>query len=214
MRSTPAAGRISEAAICRRIILGARWRLRIADLLIEKTRLGSRSTPLRQGLNPHHADGFAQGYGQYVADSEPGMGLIGHLAVDAERALLDQGGTVGAGAHEAGAPQPFVETLPVSVFLFRYGRPPAFGAIRRRPFLTPCGAGHFLRHEVRATVRQHWAAGVFTGAPLLVIAGSSPAMTRGPRGAVLRSLSRPVGIIAATRQGRQTGPAQPGPARG
>src|SRR5579883_886338 len=47
------------------------------------------------------------------------MRLVGRLAIDPDRAGSDQGGAVAALAHEAGAPQPLVEALPVAIFLVR-----------------------------------------------------------------------------------------------
>ena len=67
---------------------------------------------------------------QHVADAQPGMGLVGGLAVDADRASGHQRGAVAALTHEPGAPEPLVEALPVAVLRSRRWRPPL--ALQRR----------------------------------------------------------------------------------
>ncbi len=62
-------------------------------------------------------------HGQHVADAQPRMGLVGRLAVDADRALGHQRGTVAALPHEPRAPQPLVQALPVAVLLLGDSRP-------------------------------------------------------------------------------------------
>jgi hypothetical protein len=51
------------------------------------------------------------------------VGFLGRLAVDPDRTSGDQLRAIGAGPHEPGAPQPFVEALPVAVFLLGNGEP-------------------------------------------------------------------------------------------
>jgi hypothetical protein len=53
---------------------------------------------------------------QHIADPQPGMRLVGWLAVDADDALGRQRGAIAARAQEPGAPEPFVQPLPVPVF--------------------------------------------------------------------------------------------------
>jgi len=59
--------------------------------------------------------------GQDIAAAEAGVRLFGGLAIDADRPSRDQSSAVAALPHEAGAPQPLVQTLPVAILGFRYG---------------------------------------------------------------------------------------------
>jgi len=59
---------------------------------------------------------------QHVADPQPGMRLVGRLAVDTDNALRRQRGAIAACPQETGAPEPLVEPLPVAVFLLGDGR--------------------------------------------------------------------------------------------
>jgi hypothetical protein len=62
--------------------------------------------------------------GQHVPDPQLGVRLAGGLAVDADRALRDEVGAIGARTKDSGAPQPFVEPLPILVLDISYRTPP------------------------------------------------------------------------------------------
>jgi hypothetical protein len=63
-------------------------------------------------------------YGQHVPNPQLGVRLAGGLAVDPYRALRNKVGAIGAGAKDAGAPEPFVEPLPIPVLDVSYRTPP------------------------------------------------------------------------------------------
>ncbi|MEA2738584.1 MAG: hypothetical protein QOH05_1891 [Acetobacteraceae bacterium] len=71
--------------------------------------------------DPHRA---VHRNGQHVPHPQFGMRLDGRLAVDPDRTLRHQPGTVGARAHHAGTPEPLVQTLPVAVLGVGYLAPP------------------------------------------------------------------------------------------
>ena len=60
---------------------------------------------------------------QHVAQAQLRMRLVGGLSVDPDAALRHQGGALGPRPHEARAPEPFIQSLPVAVFLVRHVLP-------------------------------------------------------------------------------------------
>jgi hypothetical protein len=65
------------------------------------------------------------------------------LTIDADRTLRHQTGTVCAGTHDAGTPEPFVQPLPVLVFPVGYLAPPILRVAKAAngPLATFTGGG-------------------------------------------------------------------------
>ena len=72
-----------------------------------------RNYPDHPYLAPHRQS-------ENVSDPESGVGLVGRLAIDAHRSLAHQAGAVAARPHEAGAPEPFVQPLPIAVLVLTH----------------------------------------------------------------------------------------------
>ncbi len=62
-------------------------------------------------------------HGQHVPRPQLGVRLVCRLAVDPDRAARHQPAQSVRGTHETGAPQPFVQPLPVAIFLSAIGFP-------------------------------------------------------------------------------------------
>ena len=105
-------------------------RVGVRDLLVEGAGFGGGAAAGGEGGDAEDADGAVDREGEDVADAQAGMGFLGGLAVDADETLGDEASAVSALAHEAGAPEPFVEALPVAVFLVGNRRAP--GGYRKR----------------------------------------------------------------------------------
>ena len=116
---------------------------------------------------------------QHVADAQPGMRLVGGLAVDADRASGHQRGAIAALTHEPRAPEPLVEALPVAVLGLGDGGLPSASAppVRRM--------GHARAPVARplATGRRRRSGSSMAGAggPYASAARTSAGTTRKPR---------------------------------
>ncbi len=113
--------------------------------------LGSGAAAGGEGQDADHADFASERHGQNVADAQAGVRLVGGLAVDAEPALFGEGGTVGAGTHDPGAPEPLVQPLPVTVFLLGNWRALLPGVDYRKRRARGTGGGA-VRHQGGAGV--------------------------------------------------------------
>jgi hypothetical protein len=70
------------------------------------------------------------GDGQYIADAQFRVRLGGGLTIDADRTLRHETSAIRTSPQDAGAPQPFVQPLPVLVFDVGYRAPPLRRAAR------------------------------------------------------------------------------------
>ncbi len=153
MSENAASGRLSLRAICRRFCRDARCCRHIADIPRAGTRwadIGIQQPGFRGGTAPRGEAGDAQDSHrtvhrdrQHIPDPQFRMRFDSRLPIDANRPLRDQPGTIGARAHNAGTPQPFVQALPVPVLCIRYRAPPRLRAASAAngPPATRMGAG-------------------------------------------------------------------------
>lgn len=81
------------------------------DVLIERLRLGRGAAPRRRTQNLQYADIRSMAQRQHVAGLQRCRGLGARIAVDAQRALLDQASGKRAAFDQAGKEQPLIRAL-------------------------------------------------------------------------------------------------------
>lgn len=97
----------------------------VGNFLVEEPRFRRGTAPRGEQQDAHDPHVPAKRQGQDIAGPKAGVRLVRRLAIDPDQAAGHETGAVGARLHEAGAPQPLVEPLPVAVLAQRRNAPSA-----------------------------------------------------------------------------------------